>query len=641
MANRIKGITVEIGGDVTKLDKALRQVNSNISETQKNLKDVERLLKLDPTNVELLDQKQRLLAQSAEQTAQKYERLKTTLETSTASNVLFDKWTQAAASFQGEITKTEKSLSELTKEQERLSDLGFAPDSADMTEVQRKIDATTEKLKDLQKQMADTFDELGRPISIDQYDALQRELVEARDAADDADEAFQNFNTTAESIGGAASKISEQAGSVEKAFAPISKAAGVALAAMVGTVPATENFRSALSKLETNAQQAGIGMESLETSLTNFNRVSDDTDSSVEALSNLLMAGVTESNLQRAVENLAGAATAFPDTIKIESLADSLQETLATGTATGQFAELLDRLGVGADNFSAQLAQVPGEANKLNFALDTLANGGMADVYNAWISSNEALVANKDANLDFMQSLSDLAESVQPIVTTVTEFATKLLDWFSSLSPAAQKTIFAILGVTAGVSKVAGVISDVGGAISEVSKIAGKFTNGAGDKIYLTFAKWALIITAVVLAVATLIALINVLMGKGDQVSSVLGSVGSTITSGTSATLPQPTSGAALAMETGLPAFANGGVFMPNNPVVGVLGDNTREMEIAAPQSALKDTFLDALDSRGMGASGPTVVNVNFTGSLSQLARLLQPAISIETARVGPSLTNL
>ena len=639
MANRIKGITVEIGGDVTKLDKALRQVNSNISETQKELKDVERLLKLDPTNVELLDQKQRLLAQSAEQTAQKYERLKTTLETSTASNVLFEKWTQAASSLQGQITKTEKALSALTKEQERLSYLGFAPDSADMTEVQRKIDATTEKLKDLQQQMTDTFDELGRPISIDQYDALQRELVEAKDAAEDADKAFQDFNTTAASIGGAASKISEQAGNVEKAFAPISKAAGVALAAMVGTVPATENFRSALSKLETNAQQAGVGLASLETSLTSLNRVSDDTDSSVEALSNLLMAGVTESNLQRAVENLAGAATAFPDTIKIESLADSLQETLATGEATGQFAELLDRLGVGADRFTAQLAQVPGEANKLNFALDTLANEGMADVYNAWVKSNEALVDNKDANLDFMQSLSDLADALSPIVTAVTELATKVLDWFNSLGPGAQSAVLAILGVTASISPIAGLINNIGGAVSSLSKVAGMFAGGAGNKIYLTFAKWALIITAVVLAVAALIALINVLMGKGDQVNSVLGSVGSTITSGTSATLPQPASGAALAMETGLPAFANGGVFMPNNPVVGILGDNTRE--IAAPQSALKDTFLDVLDSRGVGASGPTVVNVNFTGSLSQLARLLQPAISVETARVGPSLTNI
>ena len=62
MANRIKGITVEIGGDTTKLSKALEGVNKNIKNTQSQLKDVEKLLRLDPKNTELLSQKQKLLA---------------------------------------------------------------------------------------------------------------------------------------------------------------------------------------------------------------------------------------------------------------------------------------------------------------------------------------------------------------------------------------------------------------------------------------------------------------------------------------------------------------------------------------------------------------------------------------------------
>lgn len=57
MASRIKGITVEIGGDTTKLQTALKNVNANIQSTQTQLKDVEKLLKLDPTNTELLAQK--------------------------------------------------------------------------------------------------------------------------------------------------------------------------------------------------------------------------------------------------------------------------------------------------------------------------------------------------------------------------------------------------------------------------------------------------------------------------------------------------------------------------------------------------------------------------------------------------------
>lgn len=77
MANRIKGITVEIGGDTTKLQNALKGVNGQIRNTQSALKDVEKLLKLDPTNTTLLAQKQKLLTQAIGETKEKLSTLKT------------------------------------------------------------------------------------------------------------------------------------------------------------------------------------------------------------------------------------------------------------------------------------------------------------------------------------------------------------------------------------------------------------------------------------------------------------------------------------------------------------------------------------------------------------------------------------
>ena len=76
MANRIKGITVEINGDTTKLSKALEGVNKNIRTTQTQLKDVEKLLKLDPTNTELLAQKQSLLTNAVSATSEKLDALR-------------------------------------------------------------------------------------------------------------------------------------------------------------------------------------------------------------------------------------------------------------------------------------------------------------------------------------------------------------------------------------------------------------------------------------------------------------------------------------------------------------------------------------------------------------------------------------
>ena len=75
--NRIRGITVEIGGDTTKLQTALKGVNTEIRNTQSQLKDVEKLLKLDPGNTELIAQKHRLLAQAVSETREKLETLKT------------------------------------------------------------------------------------------------------------------------------------------------------------------------------------------------------------------------------------------------------------------------------------------------------------------------------------------------------------------------------------------------------------------------------------------------------------------------------------------------------------------------------------------------------------------------------------
>ena len=89
MANRIKGITVEIGGDTTKLSKALEGVNKDIKGTQTQLKDVQKLLKLDPTNTELLSQKHKLLADAVSATKEKLEVLKTAAEQANTAKTEF------------------------------------------------------------------------------------------------------------------------------------------------------------------------------------------------------------------------------------------------------------------------------------------------------------------------------------------------------------------------------------------------------------------------------------------------------------------------------------------------------------------------------------------------------------------------
>ncbi len=133
--NRIKGITVEIGGDTTKLQTALKGVNTEIRNTQSQLRDVEKLLKLDPGNTELIAQKHRLLAQAVSETREKLETLQTAqrqadeaLRNGTISQQQYD-------GLQREIVETEQELRRLEQQAEQSA-----------TALQ-KIGATGEKLQ--------------------------------------------------------------------------------------------------------------------------------------------------------------------------------------------------------------------------------------------------------------------------------------------------------------------------------------------------------------------------------------------------------------------------------------------------------------------------------------------------------------
>ncbi|MDO5149492.1 MAG: phage tail tape measure protein [Oscillospiraceae bacterium] len=148
MANRIKGITVEIGGDTTKLSKALEGVNKTIKNTQTQLKDVEKLLKLDPTNTELLSQKQRLLADSITATKDKLATLKTAAEQANQALANGEISQEQYDALQREIVETENELQRLQNEAGKtntaLAQIGAAGEV--LQNVGDKISGVGEKL---------------------------------------------------------------------------------------------------------------------------------------------------------------------------------------------------------------------------------------------------------------------------------------------------------------------------------------------------------------------------------------------------------------------------------------------------------------------------------------------------------------
>lgn len=411
------------------------------------------MLKLDPKNTTLLEQKQKLLAESIEETETKLKTLRKASEQAAESVKKYDAWEKAYDPIQKEIEETGDKITKLKAKMSEMKDAGEV-DTEEYKNLEKELANSTVKLRELRQEAEKVNKTFDNPISPKQFDALQREIIETEQKLDNLKEKAKktstlNANLTA--FGDAASSASEKTKG-------LSTAAGGLLGAMAATVPATSELRSDLSKLDNNARNAGVGIDATRDAFDKFNVVSDETDSSVEATSNLLQAGFTESNLQKAVEGLSGAYLRFPDTLKIESLADSLQETLATGKATGQFGELLDRLGIGADNFSAGLQECTSDAEKQNYALQTLADAGLMDTYNGWEENNKALVENKKANQEFQEAMAGLAEVMTPIITKITEFASKVINAFNNLPGPVQNFVLVLLGIVAALSPVLGII---------------------------------------------------------------------------------------------------------------------------------------------------------------------------------------
>ena len=139
--SRIKGITVEIGGDTTGLDKALKGVNSTIKNTQSQLKDINRLLKLDPTNTELLSQKQAVLKEKIGATKEKLDALKNAQEQAKQQLESGDLGKDKYDALQREIIETEQELKNLIRE------------AAEANETLNKIDAVGKKFEEVGNKM--------------------------------------------------------------------------------------------------------------------------------------------------------------------------------------------------------------------------------------------------------------------------------------------------------------------------------------------------------------------------------------------------------------------------------------------------------------------------------------------------------
>lgn len=301
MANRIKGITVEIGGDTTGLDKALKSVNSSISKTQSALNDVNRLLKLDPSNTTLVAQKQQLLSQAVEETSKKLEALEDAQEQVEAAFKNGDMGQDKYMAFQREVEETKKKLTQYKSE---LSGLEIEQTSlaTNLTRLQKLFDATGTEVDDYadvlgskltsairsgsanSEQLRTAFAKIGKAAIGGKADIKQ--LTDAVDTVDDG-QAIKNLIIELKKAGDAADDTAEDISEI----AEVTKGAAL--------VEAAETFSAVGEKIEQIGESAYTAYTEAENAITKVNAYFGETgveaEKSASVIKNVYGSGVGES----------------------------------------------------------------------------------------------------------------------------------------------------------------------------------------------------------------------------------------------------------------------------------------------------------------------------------------------------------
>lgn len=298
--------------------------------------------------------------------------------------------------------------------------------------LNKQVNEQKNKLSELTKGLAAAAEKYGENDKVTQgwqqsvnkatadLNNMERELKQNIEAMEEASNKGGKFTGMLSGLGEGLKGIAGTAGKATitgiKALGTAAVAAGAGLVAMV---EGTKEYRTELSMLEQNAKTSGNSLSAMKEELSSITAITDDNGAAVEALSNLMATGFDDNQMTQAVEALSGAMIKFPDTLKIEGLADGLQETLATGKAIGPFAELIERMGGDLEEFDEAMAGATTEAEKQQVALDWLAKSGLAEVNAQYRETNKEALSAAEAQFKMNDAMAGLATVVEPSIATL------------------------------------------------------------------------------------------------------------------------------------------------------------------------------------------------------------------------------
>ena len=564
MASRIQGITVEIGGDTTKLQTALKGVNSSIKSTQQQLKDVNSLLKLDPGNTELLAQKQKLLSEAVGETKEKLAALKTAAEQANTALENGEISQSQYDALQREIIETEQNLRSLEAQ---------ANQSA--TALQ-KIGATGEKLKTVgdnissagEKMLPATAAVAGLgTAAVTTAANFESSMSQVQATMGITKDSMSTVNGESVNTMNALSNLAKEMGS-KTAFSASECAEALNYLALAGyntqemtdTLPTVLNLAAAggldlasASDMVTDAMSAlGLGVSDAETMVDQMSKTASTTNTSVAQLGEgILTIGATAKSVKGGTAELNTALGILANNgIKGAEGGTHLRNIiLSLQNPTDKAADAMKTLGVDVYDSQGNMRSMNDILGDLNKSMDGMTSEEKANIISTIfnktdLSSVNALLANTgdtwdslqqsitnsggaaqqmaDTQLDNLQgqltilksALEGLAisfgELLMPAIKSIVTAVQGFVDKLNSMDEGTKKVIVTIALIVAAIGPVliviGKVISAVGTIMTIVPKIAGVINTVKTAFMALNTTMLANPIFLIIAAIAALVA---------------------------------------------------------------------------------------------------------------------------------------
>lgn len=352
-----------------------------------------------------------------------------------------------------QISVTEQKISTISAEYDRsakkLAELGKALDDVKNAEnsTEKEITAAANAYNRQQQEVNRLGTQLNNATS--SLNKLQREMRDVENGTDKVTRSFQKVENEAEDMGG----------SLRDAFVGGAVAGGIQSLAssLSGLIDETMEYRKIMASLNTSSAKAGYTAEQTAASYQQLYGVLGDEQTAATALANLQALGLSQADLTKLTDAAIGAWATYGDSIPIDGLAESINETIRAGAVTGTFADVLNWAGTSEDKFNEKLSKCKTESERVNLVMQELAKQGLADTAQAWRENNQDIVKTNQASAKMTETWAQLAKKASPVFaeikTSIAEAALGVME-FAEQNKGLVATAGAVVGAAAGFSAV-------------------------------------------------------------------------------------------------------------------------------------------------------------------------------------------